>query len=365
MNLAHQAEFPGMSLPAGAASEVSAPSGYAAHPNLRCQVAPVETSGTLAPAAEPLTLFQSSAKAMGTVVSLRVVGAAHEAEMRNRTARAFGWFGRVEASCSRFDPLSEVMIVCREVGRPVAASDLLFGLIELALTLARRSRGAFDPTVGLALERAGFDRHYRTGERIHTPIPAPVPGDARPTYRDVHLDTHLRSVTLRRPLVLDLSALAKGLAIDLAARELAGYPGFAVEAGGDLYLGGTNERGAPWVVGIRHPRIQGALIDTLALSDMAVCTSGDYERRVDAGPISHHLLDPAQGQSAVRAASATVVAPTAMLADGLSTAAFVLGPRRALPFLERAGADGLIVTPQLERKETPGYARHRAVAHPA
>jgi len=43
----------------------------------------------------------------------------------------------------------------------------------------------------------------------------------------------------------------------------------------------------------------------------------------------------------------------------------VLGPRRALPFLERAGADGLIVTPQLERKETPGYARHRAVTHPA
>ena len=302
---------------------------------------------------------------MGTVVSLRVVGAAHEAEVRDRAARAFGWFGRVEASCSRFDPLSEVMVLCREVGRPVVVSDLLFGLIELALELARRSRGAFDPTVGLSLERAGFDRHYRTGERIHTPSATPTAGDERPTYRDIQLDTRRRSVTVRRPLVLDLSALAKGLAIDLAARELAGYPGFAIEAGGDLYLGGVNERGAPWLVGIRHPRIPGALIDTLALSNMAVCTSGDYERRVDAGPISHHLLDPRRGHSAVRAASATVVAPTAMLADGLSTAAFVLGPRRSLPFLEDAGADGLIVTPRLERKETPGYARHRAVAHHA
>jgi thiamine biosynthesis lipoprotein len=293
---------------------------------------------------------------MGTVATVRVISAEQGEKVQVRMAQALGWFAHVEAQCTRFDPASELMQLCRNVGRPVAVSDLLFGLITMALALARRSRGAFDPTVGLALERAGFDRHHRTGEHTRTPISE----EGRPTYRDIQLDPRRRTVTLRCPMVLDLGAVAKGLAIDLAARELHGYPGYAVEAGGDLYLGGHSEYGARWAVGIRHPRTPGALIDILSLSDVAVCTSGDYERRVDAGSITHHLLDPRAGRSAGRAISATVVAPSAMLADGLSTTAFVLGPRRGLSFLERAGAEGLIVTPQLQLKETTRYAQYRA-----
>lgn len=301
-------------------------------------------------------VFTASAVAMGTVATVRVIGAEPEEEAHARAARALGWFAHVEELCTRFDPASELMQLCREVGHPVVVSELLFGLIDLALELARRSRGAFDPTVGLLLERAGFDRHHRTGERTRTLIA----GECRPTYRDIQIDPHRRTVTLRRPMVLDLGAVAKGLAVDLAARELQGYPGYAVEAGGDLYLGGQNEHAAPWSVGIRHPRTPGALIDRLSLSDVAVCTSGDYERRVDAGPINHHLLDPRAGRSAGRAISTTVIAPSAMLADGLSTTAFVLGPSRGLSFLERAGAEGLIVTPRLQLKETTHYAQFRA-----
>ncbi len=336
-----------------AAAPGLAPRQRVAHPARA--VAAGDDLGCVAPAKSTVT---ASAMAMGTVVTVRVIGAEGDVGAHARVQRALGWFAHVEGHCSRFDPVSELTLLCRTVDRPVVVSDLLFGLLDLALELARRSRGAFDPTVGLALERAGFNRHHLTGE----PIQAPIAGDYRPTYRDVLLDTRHRSVTLRCPLVLDLGAVAKGLAIDLAARELHGYSGYAVEAGGDLYLGGLNEHAAPWSVGIRHPRRADALIDMLVLSDVAVCTSGDYERRVDAGPVTHHLLDPRAGHSATGAISATVVAPSAMLADGLSTTAFVLGPRRGLPLLERAGVEGMIVTPRMHRKETAHYAQYRAAA---
>ena len=146
--------------------------------------------------------------------------------------------------------------------------------------------------------------------------------------------------------------------MDAAARELQPFADYAIDAGGDLYFGGRDPGGALWSVGIRHPRLDGQIIDTLRVSDQAVCTSGDYERRVVGSDRNgHHILDPRAGESACALASATVVAPTALLADALATAAFVLGPTEGLQLLERLGVDGLLLTPELERYETPGLRR--------
>jgi thiamine biosynthesis lipoprotein len=71
------------------------------------------------------------------------------------------------------------------------------------------------------------------------------------------------------------------------------------------------------------------------------------------------VFDPRTGAAANACASVTVIAPTAMVSDGLATAAFVLGPRDGLALIEGNGAEGLIVTPALERVETPGFARSR------
>jgi thiamine biosynthesis lipoprotein len=90
------------------------------------------------------------------------------------------------------------------------------------------------------------------------------------------------------------------------------------------------------------------------VSNAAVCTSGDYERRSACEDDGHHILDPRAGVSAGDVASATVVAPTAMAADALATAAFVLGPTEGIRLLERQGVDGLIVSPRLERHATRG-----------
>jgi thiamine biosynthesis lipoprotein len=196
------------------------------------------------------------------------------------------------------------------------------------------------------MEMRGLNREHRTGEIVRTAI---APGGPA-SYRDVALDPDRKTITLRRPLLLDLGAVAKGLAVDAAARELEPFSDFAIDAGGDLYLAGCNPQGAPWSVGIRHPRREGELIDSLRVSNQAVCTSGDYER-------PRHILDPRRGEPAGSVASATVVAPTAMLADALATAAFVLGPAAGIQLLHRVGVEGLIVTPHLERFETGGLRR--------
>ena len=276
---------------------------------------------------------------MGTLVTIHAV----RPDTESAIERAFGWFDEIEQRCTRFDERSELMQLTARSGEPVAVSAVLFEAVRFARMVAEESGGAFDPTIGHHMQARGYNREHRSGEIVRTSVtPA-----ADVSYRDVELDPERRTITLRRPLLLDLGGVAKGLAIDAAVRELEPFSDFSIDAGGDLYLGGRNPNGEPWSVGIRHPRRDRQLIDVLLVSNRAVCTSGDYER-------PDHIVDPRAGETAATVASATVVAPNAMLADALATAAFVMGPAAGLELLRRMGVEGLIFTPELERFETGG-----------
>jgi thiamine biosynthesis lipoprotein len=277
---------------------------------------------------------------MGTLVTIDVVGAGNAADAIDR---AFSWFHHVEATCSRFDASSELMRLCARSGEAVRVSPLLLEAVGFAVAVAGETGGAFDPTVGAAMMARGFDREHRSG--VRAPAPCADPGAS---YRDIRVDADESTITLARPLVLDLGALAKGLAVDMAGRELEPLGDFAIDAGGDLLLRGRNHRGEPWTVGIRHPRLDGELVETIRVSGVAVCTSGDYER-------ADHLADPRSGATARQAASVTVMAPNAMLADALATAAFVLGPHDGIALLERQGVEGVLYTGDLARFATPGF----------
>jgi FAD:protein FMN transferase len=282
---------------------------------------------------------------MGTLVTIQVVPPGADLAIE----RAFEWFREIERRCTRFEEGSELMRLSAHVGVAVPASAILCEAVQFALAVAEDTGGAFDPTIGRRMVARGFNREHRTGQVV-----LPLPHDDRASYRDVHVDPDRHTITLDRPLTLDLGAVAKGLAVDTAARELEPFRDFAIDAGGDLYLGGCNPDGLPWSVGIRHPRLDGQLIDSLRVSDRAVCTSGDYERPTSDDIDEHHVLDPRSGASPDAVASATVVAQSAMLADALGTAAFVLGPVEGIRLFERHGVEGLIVTPALERHATPG-----------
>jgi thiamine biosynthesis lipoprotein len=270
---------------------------------------------------------------MDTGITIQVVTSLPREAVESDVQRALAWFDTVERVCTRFDRSSEVMRLLDHVREPVAVSTLLFEVVGFAMDLAEQSEGAFDPTIGAHMEHLGFNTNYRTGEVINTPADA-----ESVTYRDVKLDRRRRTVLLRRPVVLDLNAVAKGLAIDLAARELQAYADVCIEAGGDVYVRGHNAARQAWRVGIQHPRAEGVLIDALQVTDTAVCTSGDYER-------SGHLVDARQRRRVTDVASVTVVAPTAMAADGLSTTAMVLGREAGTRFLEEQGVEGVLVAP--------------------
>jgi thiamine biosynthesis lipoprotein len=290
--------------------------------------------------------------AMDTLVSATAVvePAIHdELAVRRDVAQALEWFGAVERVCSRFDAGSEVVQLAARPGQAVAVSAMLFELTRVALALARLTDGAFDPTVGGALSERGFNRHYLTGAAA--PV---VPTDTDATFRDVRVDARRRTVTLERPVLLDLSALAKGLAIDLAAQAMAAYADFCVEAGGDLYVKGRNAYGAPWRIGIQHPLRARELVRTLVVSDGAVCTSGGYER-LQADGRGHHLIDGRTRRSPGALASVTVIAPTALAADGLATAAFLLGPDRGTRLLQAERVRGVFVLPSLAVRTTEGF----------
>ena len=301
---------------------------------------------------------------MGTIVTIEVPYAGDdpsEIELRRQAvARGFDWFAYAETHCTRFDSRSELMELSKQVGRPVPVSDLLFQAVQFALTLAASTDGAFDPAIGHEMEDRGFNREYRTGKVVRSSVDS----SARATFRDVELDADLKTITLLRPLVLDLGAVAKGMAIDLAAQELRQFENFSIDAGGDLYLAGLNTEGEPWRIGIRHPRLDGEIIDVLGVSDRAVCTSGDYERRHPNESSEHHIVDPGTGTSPSETASVTVVGPNAMLADAVATAVFVLGPTQGIALLNDLGLDGLIISPGLDRYETAGMKEYR-IGNPA
>src|SRR5579862_2973106 len=104
-----------------------------------------------------------SVASMGTVVTVDVVGPEEtRATSRDYARCALDWFARVTACCSRFEPTSELMRLCATSGAPVEVSQMLFEVVQFALAVAADTGGAFDPTVGLAMEDRGFNIEFRT-----------------------------------------------------------------------------------------------------------------------------------------------------------------------------------------------------------
>src|SRR5580765_571098 len=141
---------------------------------------------------------------MSTRVTIQVAGHGADpqdaVDRRERVDRAFEWFRRVEACCTRFDPHSELMQLTAQIGVPVPVSALLYEAVQFAVAVAEETEGAFDPTIGHSMETRGFNREYRSGQSVQTGV-VETPGIS---YRDVELDPARRTITLARPLVLDL-----------------------------------------------------------------------------------------------------------------------------------------------------------------
>lgn len=286
---------------------------------------------------------------MDTVVSIKIITSQIESEVLPRISKALEVFRLVEKACSRFDEKSELSFLLGKIGVPVKVSDTLFEAVHFSLEMAKFTNGIFDPTIGKSLIDYGFNINYQTGQKTR------VLNDIdSASYQDVQVNEEERTILLRKPLILDLGAIAKGLAVDLAVKELEDFDDFLIDAGGDIFAKGCNEKGDPWKVGIRNPITNENSMISFHITNSAVCTSGSYERKSSVAKDMNHLINPLTGKSPSNLLSSTVIAPFTMVADAFSTVAFILGKDKGIEFLENAGLEGMVITNSLEVISTKG-----------
>ncbi|PZQ22063.1 MAG: thiamine biosynthesis protein ApbE [Sphingopyxis macrogoltabida] len=216
-------------------------------------------------------------------------------------------------------------------------------VLSAARDIAAASDGAFDPGLGDVTERWGFGGAG--------PV-STVPDDAasRTAARQLDFDADARRIRRGEGTSLDLSGIAKGYAVDLAAERLLdmGVRHFLIEVGGELRGQGIRPDGQPWWVDVEPPSSLPAPAPPpwrIALHDLSVATSGNYRRGFSAGGRHYsHSFDPGTGRPIVHdVASVTVLHRRCMMADGWATALTVMGADRGIEAANRQGLAACIV----------------------
>ena len=279
---------------------------------------------------------------MGTFLNVTAI-APDSGQARAALAAAGRAVFRVDSLMSTWKPESEISRLNAAAGTAAwtALSAETLEVLLASLRLAELSGGAFDVTVGPLMQAWGF----RGGEQ-RKPRPAQL-DSARALVGTAGLEVDSAASQARLRVAgsaVDLGAIAKGYALDLAAAALRseGASAGLVDLGGNVVVFGRpqGER-AEWVIGILDPRDPTATIGEISLRAGAVASSGDYEQFFEAGGVRYsHIMDPARGEPARGTLQTTVLAPTGMLADGLSTTLFVLGPERGRQILDHPSARG-------------------------
>jgi len=283
-------------------------------------------------------------EAMGTTYSVQLMSWQHK-HMDELGGRVKAVLEEVEGLMSNYRESSDVSRFNRaEVGEWVEVSAQTLAVVASALDYAQMSEGVFDPTVGALVNEWGFGPDSEKGvfrinfssEEINAML-------AQVGYEAVEMQDDPPALRKTAPRSLDLSALAKGYAVDrvVALLDEMGIQHYLVELGGDLRLKGLSPHGLPWRVGIEVP-VAGQTrraYQALRLSDAAVATSGDYRNHfVYQDRRYSHIMDSSSGAPVDNdLASVTVISDTAERADALATLLYALGPNRGLGFAEDEG----------------------------
>lgn len=296
--------------------------------------------------AEPKDLqdFQQTFFAMDTMVDVILYTAKDEAEVEAIFRQVGDELARLHDILSYFVWDSDVQKISAAAGQqPVAVNPETLAVVATALEYGDLTQGAFDITLApvLRLYEFGQQQSKPTAEQLAQALP--LVG-----YQQVELDTAAGTVYLpRQGMAIDLGGIAKGYVVDRITdmlRELEVEIG-VVNAGGDINFTGPKQDGSPWRIGIKNPDSPRSLFAVVLVEGKAVVTSGDYERYFigEDGLRYHHIIDPETGLPARLCRSVTIVAPTAELADLLSTAVFILGPDRGMALVESLeGVEALI-----------------------
>ncbi|MCI7354210.1 MAG: FAD:protein FMN transferase [[Actinobacillus] rossii] len=250
----------------------------------------------------------------------------------------------VNAKMSTYDQNSELSRFNQftEINQPVEISSDLAKVIGEAIRLNKVTEGALDVTVGPVVNLWGFGPEKRperkpTAEQL-------AERQAWVGIDKLKLSQNAGKFFLEKTvsqLYVDLSSIAKGFGVDLVAEsiEKIGAKNYMVEIGGEIRAKGKNTEGKDWQIAIEKPSFDGArsVEEVIGLKDLAMATSGNYRIYFEEnGKRFAHEIDPKTGQPIQHhLASITVLHPSTMTADGLSTGLFVLGEDKALEIAEK------------------------------
>lgn len=291
-----------------------------------------------------------SARAFGTAVS---VTAWHAGERTAKEAvdAAFRELNLVEELMSIYRPDSQLSRL-NQSGVLDDPHPYFVEVLRAAESMSRRSEGAFDITV----------------QPLWTVYADAKKAQTAPT--EAAIERAKKAVDWRRVLVssdrlrlrgketrITLNGIAQGYAADRAAAALAarGVAHALIDAGEIGTIGGK-PGGDPWSVGVQHPRHEDAYFSLAKLNGRCLATSGDYATTFSDDYRSNHLFDPRTGRSPTEFASVSIAAPSAVLADALSTAVFILGASKGLSLVEStAGVDALVMLKDGRTRATRGF----------
>jgi FAD:protein FMN transferase len=272
-------------------------------------------------------------------------------------------FEDLQKKLNFYDPQSELSRLNEAAGTTnrIALSPQTLDLLNVALGYAELTRGSFDPTVGPLMRLWGFGKEQN-------PAKAPEPDAIRATLKAVgyrHVVVSNDTVFLDTPGArVDLGGIAKGYAVDAAYRKILalGATNTMVNLGGSsIRCLGLARTGKEWTVGVRNPFDHGTLLGTLRLTGgMALSSSGNYERFVTIGDRRYsHIMDPRTGYPVEGVAAVTVICPTAVEAEAMSKAVFVMGIEEAAAVLaQRQDCHALLIpdSQPVRILMTPGLA---------
>lgn len=253
---------------------------------------------------------------------------------------AFSELELIENVMSLYRPESQISRLNRE-GVLEAPDASLIEVLRFAAEVAEKSGGAFDVTVQPLWALKGVKPDAATLALVD--------------WRKVELGE--KSIQLAPGMAITLNGIAQGYAADAAMRVIRAHGlEHALIDAGEFSAHGNNAENAPWRIGIQHPRERDAFAALTHLENRCLATSGDYETAFSDDFSRHHILNPHTGESPGELASVSVLAPTAMSADVLSTTLFVLGAKRGVEFLrEYPGTDALLILKDGHRVATQGF----------
>ncbi len=242
---------------------------------------------------------------------------------------------RIESLLSVSSASGDIYRINHAAGEPVPVTRETTMLLSEAVSVCAETDGAFDPTVYPLVANWGFFNNEQ-----HVPEPQHI-ASLLPLVGWENISIAGQTVTIPNGAGIDLGGIAKGYATDRLVSILrqGGVESALLSLGGNVYAFGGKPDGSAWHIAIQNPADAASVIGTVAVKDLAVITSGIYQRNFTVDGVTyHHILDPKTGYPAnTGLSSVTIICKNAARADALSTALFVMGYDRAISFWRNSG----------------------------